>query len=179
MGKTLYQQASYPSRLHSAWAVIRHNGSVSSSPGTRRAIEQYSKSARQNIDSIYRGLLHREYTFQPATGIALTREGKDPRPLVVAEIPDRIVQRSLLDRIQGIPAVRKAIAHEGSYGAIQKRGVRDAITKAITTQSGGGNHYLRSDIKGFFNRIPRLDALSQLAKVLPDSSLNDILEAAT
>ncbi len=179
MGKSLYRQVSFPSSLSAAWAVIKHNGSVSNSTGTRRAIDQYAKHARQKIDRIYRALLNDKHEFNKATGIAIKRNGKDPRPLVVSEIPDRIVQRSLLDCIQSIPLIQESITHEGSYGSLKGRGVRDAIAKAIAAEAAGGTFFIRSDIKSFFNQIPRKEALSQLTKLLPDRSLNQLLDAAT
>ena len=99
--------------------------------------------------------------------------------MVVPEIPSRIVQRSILEVLKTQAAVRAVIDLPGSYGTSRQRQVRHAIRDVCLAIEAGASYYIRSDIMEFFTRIPRLQVLQELEELLPNNSLNELLNQAT
>jgi hypothetical protein len=107
------------------------------------------------------------------------RIGKRDRPLVVADIKDRVVQRSLLDVIQSQDSISQYVNTPTSFGGIEKKKVEDAIKSVCQSNKDGLRYYITSDIKDFFTRIPRLEVLDTILTLLPDKSLQSILSEAS
>ena len=77
------------------------------------------------------------------------------RPIVVAPLPDRIVQRAILDVLQeatDLPHVQEVLATPTSVGGIRGRGVDTAIKLFDDRQLAGDRFVAGSDISGFFTR---------------------------
>jgi len=89
------------------------------------------------------------------------------------------VQRSILDVLQGEPAIAKFFQIETSFGGIKDRSVRKAIEAACTAISNGARFFIRSDIKKFFPNIPRDYVLSQISTLISDTQFNSLLSKAT
>ena len=68
-----------------------------------------------------------------------------------------------------------------SYGGIRgkEHRVREALETAYRTVSNGAKFFIRSDIQGFFTKIPRPVVISQIAAHIQDKQFLDLLEAAT
>lgn len=115
----------------------------------------------------------------PAKGIPVSRPGKIDRPLVVSEIKDRIVQRSILEVIQSKKSIHRYVNTPNSFGGLKNKRVEDAIRAVCRANKDGLKYYVTSDIKSFFTRIPRLKVVDILLSRLPDKSLKNILSAAS
>jgi RNA-directed DNA polymerase len=166
--------------IHDAWGVVHLNGSRSTSPTTRKAIREFADDAPRRIRNITDQLRKGRFTFTPAVGVPIRRPDKDPRPIVVADVRDRVVQRGMLDTIYSVGRVQKAVDTPFSFGGIPKKGVRDAIERASRAiATGVAKYYIKSDISSFFAKLPRITALNSLSALLPDSSLDELLEAGT
>lgn len=168
-----------PTRLKKAWVKVHENGINSKCEQTKKEIRIFAAEAERYIDQIYRKLLKKKWQFEPALGVTKRRQGKKPRPLVVSPIPNRIVQRTILDVLQAEPTIKAYYEMESSFGGIEGRGVRDAIEKMYTAINNGARYYIRTDIKEFFRYIPRDRVLSKIAEKIPDSDFNELLKAAT
>ena len=85
----------------------------------------------QKIEKIYRQLLNNKFVLYPATGVPLPRPRKSPRPIVIAPISNRIVQRSILDVLQSEESVNNYVDNPFSYGGInnydEPKGVHSAV----------------------------------------------------
>jgi retron-type reverse transcriptase len=157
------------SNLRSAWQVVRSNG-LSSNSGrkTKSEIAEFDRQADRSLETLYRGLQRRQYSFHPAVGWAQPREGKAPRPVVIACVSDRIVQRAILQVIQEQPLVRSYVKHSASFGGLAGIGIRDALQRVADSIREGKVWVVRSDIEGFFTKIPRATVVRVIGSLVPD-----------
>lgn len=179
MAKTLAQRVHSTSNLDAAWRHVRESGRKSDSRATRQAVAELDETAARALRTIDWKLARKKYRFEQPVGIPADRPGKAPRPIVSAPISDRIVQRALLQIVQEVPAVRDYVRTPYSFGGVPEASIRDAVAAVLVKVRAGGEWYLKTDIKGFFTKIPRKKALARLHALLPDPSLNELLDAAT
>lgn len=166
--------------LESAWRQVRENAQRSSSPEIRDEANQFEKVASRKLKSIQDRLRDGRFEFKPARGIALKRKGKKPRPIVVAPIESRIVQRALLNVVQEIPAIKSELQAGFNFGGVPGPGfgVPAAVAKAITAMRSSG-YYIRTDIKSFFVHAPRTTAVEGILQHVDDDEFANIFRAAT
>ena len=167
------------SRLIAAWQIVLENGLKSKSRETTKAVNAFRTSAESQINKIQKKLQNGTWKFDPSDGILAKRKGKSPRPIVVASVPNRIVQRSILDVLQDDSSIKKYIHTPSSFGGVKSKKVRDAIECAYRTIDAGMKFYIRSDIKGFFTKIPRNAVIDIIAGTIPDESFIQLLTEAT
>jgi hypothetical protein len=179
MLKDLYYRVRTFSSLSKAWKQVYQNGIRSPSLETQNAVKEFSSNADQWLKKIQRKLQQNLFKFNPAKGVPVCRIGKKDRPLVVAGIKDRVVQRSLLDVIQSQDSISHYVNTPTSFGGIENKKVEDAIKSVCQSNKDGLRYYITSDIKDFFTRIPRLEVIDTILKLLPDKSLQSILTDAS
>lgn len=165
--------------LLGAWQRVRRSGLSSKSETTRQAVRSYEASIESHLSGISEQVASGVFDFGPARGVLIPRPGKEPRPLLVAAIPARIVQRALLDVLQEVEEIRNLFTSPFSFGGLPGGSVERAIRTACEAIEAGKTYCLRSDIGGFFTRIPRGNVLEMVGGVLPDDSLSEMLEKAT
>lgn len=179
MSKDLYYHIRTISKLTKAWNQVYQNGIRSPSVETQKAVKEFRVDADRRLKKIQRQLYQKKFKFNPAKGVPVSISGKDARPIVVADIKDRIVQRSILDVIQAQNSVSGYVNVPTSFGGLEGKSVRDAIEYVCRATKTGFRYYVTSDIKKFFTRIPRLKVIAILTKLLPDQSLDYILDEAS
>jgi hypothetical protein len=89
------------------------------------------------------------------------------------------VQRTILDVLQEQEWVKSYLLNPTSFGGLKGRGVADAVAAAYKAIADGGEYYVRSDISGFFTKIPRPKVVARLAKQTGDADFNVLLDHAT
>jgi retron-type reverse transcriptase len=148
--------------LGRAWRVIHENGRSSQSRDTRRGIEEFARDAESHLNKIQRQLNRGAFRFAPAKGVEIPKKDRrGVRPLVVAPVESRIVQRAIHDVLLRVPAIRRRAANPYSFGGVQKlegkilAAVPAAIQAALTAISDGALYVIRSDIASFFTRISK------------------------
>lgn len=166
--------------LEAAWRQVKENAQRSQSAQIRDEVRQFDKIASGRIKAIQDQLRRGTFKFQPAQGILLTRKGKKPRPIVVAPVESRIVQRALLNVVQEIPAIKADLQAGFNFGGVPGPGfgVPAAIAKALIALRQSG-YYIRTDIKSFFVHAPRHRAVNQLLQHIDDERFCDVFRAAT
>jgi RNA-directed DNA polymerase len=179
MPKDLYYRIRTFYALSKAWKQVYQNGIKSQSLETQNAVKEFRSNADSRLKKIQRQLQKNEFMFNPAKGVPVCRIGKRDRPLVVADIKDRVVQRSLLDVIQSQDSVARFVNTPTSFGGLENKKVEDAIKSVCRSNKSGLRYYITSDIKDFFTRIPRLKVINTILRLLPDNSLKDILSEAS
>jgi len=165
--------------LLEAWRTVRQSGILSRSKEIRYRIREFEIDLIRNIARLQRRLRINSFNFRPAKGVLIKRPQKDPRPIVIAPIEERIIQRGLLQILSNIDYMRKEVNHPMSFGGLIKKGVRQAIETVCLSVNQGANYFIKSDIKDFFSNIPRQKVVEKIKSVLPDNSIDDILTAAT
>lgn len=177
----LYKLAYKPTTLSKAWQQVRNNGMSSSSKDTRVQIRKFDEESLRNLNLINRQLQRKTFNFEAQKGLAIEKKkgsGKH-RPVVLAPIKNRIVQRALLDILQGeVSAVQEVLATRTSIGGIPKRGTRHAIKLIVDAMEGGSSWFVSSDISGFFTKIPKNLIVDFVSTNTQDPALTDLFKRA-
>lgn len=161
---TLFTKLCQLKRLRAAWKVVQQSGLASQSEDTRKDAADFANGLEQKLRAILLDLKNGRFQFAPAKAIAIKAKGKPKkRPIVLAPIKNRIVQRAMLDIIQSLKPIRKIVWSGHNFGGIDDGGVPKAI-KAVYQVSQKSIYFVRSDIKGFFDNVPREAAIAQITK---------------
>jgi RNA-directed DNA polymerase len=175
----LYRKVCNKRNLRKAALTVLANATSSTSESTRDEAERFRQDLERNLTNIRRQLADCRFVFAPARGIAIKKPGKTTRrPLVVAPIESRIVQRTVLNVLSALPFVRSIHRMSYNLGGVLDGGVAKAIERAYRA---GIKHayYVRTDIKDFFTQVPREQLLAQVINETGDPEFNRLLEDAT
>lgn len=168
--------------LFTAWQAIRRNAETSQQEKTKLAARKFGDDLPANV-SILQKRLRRGYEFSKAHG-ATPPKGKGKtgkRPIVVAPLEDRIVQRALLDVLQDateIEAVQRILETRTSIGGIRGRGVDHAIALFAERVEAGDKYVAGSDISGFFQKIPPAKVIQFLHDSGVEPEFTQLVQAA-
>lgn len=177
----LYKKLHTPARLARAWRTVQANALQSESPVTLKEVQEFSKKSVDEVKKIRRHMMKMSFKFQKSRGVAVPRPGKDtPRPIVVAPIPNRIIQRAILEVLQEDRGIAQYIDVKTSFGGLKDKNVRNALEQVVASMNEGKIYYARSDIKNFFTKIPRDEVLTTIEANLScyDGSFLEILKKA-
>lgn len=145
--------------LVSAWHAIRRNAETSQQETTKLKARKFGENLPTNLRKL-QDRLRGGYRFDKAYGATPPKGGGKPgkRPIVVAPLEDRIVQRAILDVLQDakeIAGVQRVLQTPTSIGGIRGRGVEHAIALFDERVKAGDLFIAGSDISGFFTKIPK------------------------
>ena len=177
---TLYTKVKSRRILEKSFRKVRDHAVRSASRETREVLAQFEKDLFGSIDKLQKRLGKGNFEFSPQRGIAKRKSNSpDFRPLVVAPFEDRIVQRAILEvLIAHVSAVRDVMSTETSIGGIPGRGVKSAVDLIATAVQNGAQHYIRSDIEGFFTKIPKLVVKNFVAANVRDQQFLHLFSGA-
>lgn len=164
--------------LRKAWGMVRSNSARSLSNSIRQKALEYDKEIDKHLKRIQRQLSEDRFKFLPAYGLAKEDKPGKKRPIVIAPIDSRIVQRAILQTLQAIPSLKLLIETPTSCGGIAKRGVDYAIDKVYKKIMSDGNYFVRSDVKAFFTKISKESVISEIKKHTNDLRFHQLLENA-
>lgn len=171
--------------LARAWRIILSNARVSSSRETRREVETFALDSDARLDRIQRQLNRNRFRFEPARGVPIQKKEKDSiRPIVVAPIESRIVQRAIHDVLLTVPAIATGAHHPFSFGGVQKMpgqaaaAVPGAIQSVLTSIGEGATFVIRSDISAFFTRIPKPTIIKIVSDATGDAEFVELFKKA-
>lgn len=174
----LYDRMRERDRLWSAWEVVNRNAKRSGSSKTRQEAEDYRRAFRRNIERLARKLLERQFHFEPQHAVAIPKpDGTGKRPLVIAPIESRIVQRSLLEILQDVPSICSRLSAGFNFGGVKGKGVPDAVHK-VASHATSHPYFIRTDINGFFRNVRRQEALDALLEGIDESDFVSIVKSA-
>lgn len=180
MGK-YFDQATTQSALKTAWLRIHQNGYASPSFETRAQIRHFAQDADRNIRRLQAKLHSGHFVFDPQTGVLKQKPGStSKRGIVMASVHNRIVERALLDCLQGRSSyVRQVLDVPTSVGGVPHRSVPHGLAEIQKGFEQGASWFARSDITGFFDNIPRGTVITALSKHIDDEEFMALLERAT
>jgi RNA-directed DNA polymerase len=148
-------------------------------------IKDFSNNLEFNLKQISQQLLEGSYSFSPVRGVALEKknskknsEEKDYRPLRIGEINDRIVQKALAIKLDGILSYRFTLDNECSFAYRKGKNVQDAISRMIEYYQEGYTIILEADIEKFFDNVDKENLLKLIEGCLPDESCNSLIRFA-
>jgi RNA-directed DNA polymerase len=178
--------------LEDAWRVIYRNGRYSNSDDVRHAIEKFAENPSSKLRNIQHRLSRGTFDFGQARGAPIQkRDGKGKRtgkirPIVIANLEARIVQRALLNVLVEIPALLPFVNTPHSFGGLRKVPSNEpkleavpAATKAVLDEIRGGARWVAAaDITGFFTKISKSTVTGIIRNAVNDDDLMELLEAA-
>ena len=177
----LYEEIKKLRFLYHAWNRIKSNGSKSPLRETQQAIKNFDQYSLENLKKIQRLLSKHEFKFEPQKGVLKKKRDGNKRGIVMAAVANRIVERALLECLQeNVDFVREVNTTRTSVGGVPDRSVPHglAIIKEAM-ESKGYTHFIRSDISGFFDNIPRDIVINILSAYIKDADFLNILNTAT
>ncbi|HKS81551.1 MAG TPA: reverse transcriptase domain-containing protein [Candidatus Acidoferrales bacterium] len=165
--------------------MILANARASQSTETRREVEDFALNADAHLDRIQRQLNLTKFKFLPARGVVIPkRDRTSVRPIVVAPIDSRIVQRAVHDVLLSVPAISALSNNPFSFGGVTKHkdtqlgAVPAAIRAVLSAIEGGAKFVVRSDVTSFFARIPKLEILAIVERAVSERAFLRIFEQA-
>ncbi|MCB4768673.1 hypothetical protein LGR54_08670 [Ancylobacter sp. Lp-2] len=165
-----------------AWREIERNAKTSQQEATKLKTRRFGENLPANLRRLQKRL-HRGYRFDKAYGATPPKGGGKPgkRPIVVAPLEDRIVQRAILDVLQDakeISAVQRVLQTPTSIGGIRGRGVDHAIRLFDERVKEGDRFVAGSDISGFFTKISRPDVIGFLERASVEPEFVQLVQDA-
>ncbi len=165
--------------LERAWEVIKENAQTSTSDDVRSEVQIFAEKATENINSLSAQLAKRSFKFGKAKGIPVpkkTPDGKKSskfRPIVLAPLKSRIVQRAVLNALSTVDALKPFAENPYSFGGIAKStdglGAVPAAVQAVLKAIGNGaTHVAFADIRSFFTKIPKQQVLNIISEAIDD-----------
>lgn len=150
------------------------------------SLEDFKHNESQYLNEISKLLKSGGFQFSNVKGIAKRKPGKDKDRLIcVPTINDRVVQRAILHIVNkfaydyinaGVSfcGVRKDSLKRNKNEQIKN--INSAIEKLIEHVKSGKFFIFESDFKGFFDNVPKKELYEKIKKLLPDSSLNSLID---
>jgi RNA-directed DNA polymerase len=185
--KNLAREVRREHTLRKAWVAIQRNARYSKSEVTKKEIESFSQDAEKNLRRMSRQLRTGKFCFPPARGVKIPKDKKnkkDFRPLVVAKVESRIVQRAVHDILITVPAIKKFVKTPHSFGGIQKdkdeelSAVPAAVREVLAAIGNGGKFIVRSDISKFFTRISKPTVIGIVEAAIDEDEFIELFKRA-
>ena len=175
----LYETVRRRRQLWRAWTAVHRNAVSSKSSATRAEARQFADDIARHIDRIARQLQQNRFKFEPQKGVLIPKSSGKLRPIVIAPIANRIVQRSILDTLQDIPGLRNTLCAGFNFGGVPGHdfGVPGAILK-VQSEIAKRPYYIRTDVKSFFERVDKGLAIEQVLRYTTDHRFAKLFKLA-
>lgn len=167
--------------LWRAWQAVHQNALQSGSADTTAEAKEFARNIPTHLNRIAAQLRGSRFKFAAQRGVLIRKKGKSTkRPIVIAPIESRIVQRAILDAVQSVPAIEAQLKSGYNFGGVpgSEFGVPRAIVRthaAIQKRS----YYIRTDIKSFFMHVPRERAVRCVLDHIRDGKFERLFLDAT
>lgn len=181
MKKTLFDEMRSEPNLFSAWRHVKRSALSSENSDIRGMAAEFEHQHQRHLRRIGDQIREGRFRFDDVTGVLKDKKkrlaaGKDPRPITVATLKNRIVQRAILQVLQPRKArdvrdidtryeawvdprlgkINDINRSKYGVGGLLKPygGVPSAIERITRAIDGGSGYFFQSDIKAFFTKIP-------------------------
>ncbi len=202
---SLIQDVRSEQNVFSAWRHVKKSALASQNGDIRGAASEFEHSHQRHIRRIITQLREGRFHFDPVTGVLKDAKkriaiGKDPRPIAIATLKNRVVQRAILQVLQPRIAVdpkdantRYEVQRDDRLGKINDvnrskfgvgglmypyGGVEPAISIIRGSIDAGSKYFYQSDIKAFFTKIPTKKVVDFVRSQTKDDALSDLFEHA-
>lgn len=170
--------------LWASWISLRSRALNSRNPKTSEDARRIDQNPTGVLRGLQESLRKGEFRFRLQQGVLQQRKGKKPRPIVVSPVTNRIVQRAILETLQDqAPSVIRrlgdipdALRTRTSVGGIPGKGASDAVQLISAAISAGATHYIRSDIKDFFTKIPTARLIQSVRRQTGDDDFAHLIQ---
>ncbi|MFC5431468.1 reverse transcriptase domain-containing protein [Paraburkholderia denitrificans] len=175
---TLYKKVCRTPNLRKAARAVLTNAQKSTSESTRDEAKNFQLSLDKHLSALRKELVAGTFKFPPAHGVAAKKANKTTRrPIVIAPIKSRVVQRAILDVLSNLKFVKGVQKKWFNFGGVEDGGVAKAIER---TYRGAVHYpyYIRTDIKDFFTQVPKDALLAIVTKHTDDPQFDELLKTA-
>ena len=132
--------------------------------------EKYGEGLEERLLDLHRRVHTGAYRATPSRRVNIPKPDGGTRPLGVATLEDKIVQKAVVDTI--LTPIYEAVFLGCSYGFRPGRGAHDALDAlAYALDKRKVNWILDADVSKYFDRIDREQLLSFLAERIGDRRL--------
>ncbi|MEE2945561.1 MAG: reverse transcriptase domain-containing protein [Pseudomonadota bacterium] len=199
--KSLYDEMRSEQNLFSAWRHVKRSALNSANNDIKGLAAEFEFRHQTYLRTIGTQLRENRFRFDEAIGVLKDKkkreaQNKAPRPIAVATLRNRVVQRAILqvlqprrardrrdvdtrfetmedERLGKINLVNKS---DFGVGGLLKPygGVGPAIKLISTAINNGSRHYYQSDIKSFFTKIPTQTVIDFVRRETNDERLSQI-----
>lgn len=144
---------------------------------SKETIEEFNDTIDTQIKEISKQLLSKKYKFNGVRAVVIPKKVQGQfRPLRIADIRDRLVQKALSNKLEELLASKYLLDNECSFAYRKDRGIDQAIAKMVEHFKKGNRIILEADIKKFFDTVNRKKLLEKVFNDLPDNSINHLIE---
>lgn len=205
MAKTLFEEVRSEQNIFSAWRHVKRSALSSGNPDIRGKASEFEYTHQRHLRRIIGQLRTGKLSFDPVEGVLKDKRkraaaGKDPRPIAISTIQDRVVQRAILQVLQPRqardlrdPDTRYETIRDERLGRINDvnrskygvggliyphGGVRPAIETIMTAMDDGAKFYFQSDIRAFFTRIPTDKVIDFVRRETGDEAFSGLFAKA-
>ncbi len=202
---SLFKELRSEQNLFAAWRHVKKSALNSQNSDIRGAASEFEHEHQKHIRRIITQLRENRFEFDAVTGVLKDARkriavGKNPRPIAIATIKNRVVQRAILQvlqprtaidpkdantkyRVQADPRLGKINdvnrSRFGVGGLIHPYGgVEPAIRLIMEAINSGAKFFYQSDIEAFFTRIPTKEVVKFVFEQTMDSKLAELFERA-
>ena len=190
MASKLLKKVRARRNLETAWQLIQENARTSKSRTVRAEVEKFREDVTGNLEGLYRQLQRDSFVFEPAKGMALPKASPDGakrsgiRPIVLANLEARIVQRAILNVLTELPGLEPYILNPNSFGGMRKSERRQlsavpaAVSAVLEAIGQGARFVMCADISGFFTRIPKSQVSAIVGEAAADGEFMTFFDSA-
>ena len=205
MARSLFDEVRSEQNIFSAWRHVKHSALASGNSDIRGEASAFEHEHQKHLFRLITQLREGRFVFQPVQGVLKDKQkrlaqGKDPRPIAIAKLQDRVVQRAILQVLQPrfLRDPKDANSRSGTkqdprLGRINDvntskygvgglihpyGGVRPAIESIRTAIDGGAAYFYQSDIRAFFTAIPTDNVVTFVRQETKDDALADLFAKA-
>lgn len=159
------------SALTAAFDRVRSNRGCAGIDGV--GSDDFGVHLQRHLRALQMEVLAGTYRPLPLLRAWLPRPGRDPRPLGIPSIRDRVLQTAVAESLH--PLV-EAELEACSYGYRRGRGVQQAVDRIQQLQREGYRWVVDADIESFFDRIDHARLLEEVQALVPETRLLELLQ---
>ncbi|NEX48672.1 reverse transcriptase domain-containing protein [Pseudotabrizicola algicola] len=205
MAKTLFEEVRSEQNIFSAWRHVKRSALSSGNADIRGKAAEFEHVHQRHLKRIIDQLRTGKLSFDPVEGVLKDKRkrlaaGKDPRPIAISSIQNRVVQRAILQVLQPRqardlrdPDTRYETIRDNRLGRINDvnrskygvggliyphGGVRPAIELIMAAIDSGAKFYFQSDIRAFFTKIPTDKVVDFIRRETEDDAFVDLFAKA-
>lgn len=170
---SLIDKVSSRENLKVSWEKVRKNRG--SSGVDRQSISLFERHADDNLHALKEELKAERYTPKPVRRVYIPKPGrKEPRPLGIPTVKDRIVQTALRNVLE--PIFEKKFV-EDSYGFRPQRSPMDALRRVQGLLNEGYQWVVDADIEKYFDTIDHEVLMEEVQREVSDGRVLDLIRS--
>ncbi len=149
------------SALEEALSLIKSK----SSGIDKEILQEFKTNAKENLQGLHHELMSGTYTPQPIKKTSIEKDKTKRRPIAIASIRDKVVQKTLVNEIE--PFFDKKMSNK-SYGYRRDKSPLKAVNRCRDFINHGYFWVYKSDIDNFFETINHDTLLNLLDRDIQD-----------